>query len=96
MVEVAEIVALQLDLAENSWSVATRSSGEFGLASRRRCSSLPSLVESYQYSFWFLGTLRCYVLFHDTSSRSTDLLDCDLWVLGVLFHFPFPWVQILL
>jgi hypothetical protein len=35
MVVVAEIVVLQLDLAENSRSVAARSSGEVGLALRR-------------------------------------------------------------
>jgi hypothetical protein len=45
---------------------------------RRRYSSLPSIAEFLRYSSWFLGTLRCYVLSHDTGSRSTDLSDCDL------------------
>jgi hypothetical protein len=43
-----------------------------------RCSSLPFLVEFWQYSSWFLGTLRCYVLFRETVNRSMDLLDCGL------------------
>jgi hypothetical protein len=45
---------------------------------RRRCSSLLSLAKFCRYSFWFLGTLRYCALFRDTSSRSTDLLDCGL------------------
>jgi hypothetical protein len=78
MVVVAEIAALQLDLVESSWNVAARSSGKVGSVLRRRCSSLSSLAEFWRYSSWFLGTLRCYALFRDTGSRSTELLECDL------------------
>jgi hypothetical protein len=78
MVVVAEIAALQPDLVESSRNEVARSSGEVGSALRRRCSSLPSLAEFWLYSSWFLDTLRCYVLFRDIGSKSTDLLDCDL------------------
>jgi hypothetical protein len=39
MIVVVEIAALRLDLVENSWVVAARSSGEVDSALRMRCSS---------------------------------------------------------
>jgi hypothetical protein len=61
------------------------------LASRMQCSSVLSLVGFLPCSSLSLGTLRCCVLFHDTGSRSGDLLGCGSGVLGFLFLSPFLW-----
>jgi hypothetical protein len=58
--------------------VAARNSDVVGSALRMRCSSKLSLVEFLRCSSWFLDTLRCYVLFHDTDNRNTGILGCDL------------------
>jgi hypothetical protein len=55
--------------------VVARSSDGIGLALWRRCSSWFSFAEFLLCFSWFLGTLRCYGLFHDIGSRSMDLLD---------------------
>jgi hypothetical protein len=57
--------------------VAARSSGEIDSALRMGCLSKLSLAEFLRCSSWFLGTLQCYVLFHDTDNRSTGLLGYD-------------------
>jgi hypothetical protein len=90
MVVVAEIAALWLDLVENSWTMVARSSGKVDLALKRWYSSLSSLAEFWQYSSWFLDTLRCYDLFRDTGSRSMDILGCGLWVSRCSSPFPAP------
>jgi hypothetical protein len=59
------------------------------LASRMRCSSVPFLVGFVPCSSLSLGTLRCCGLFHDTGSRSVDLLGCGSGGLGFLFLSPF-------
>jgi hypothetical protein len=77
MIVVVENAALRLDLVESSWTVAARNSGEVGSALRMRFSSKLSLAEFLRCSSWFLGTLQCCVLFHDTDNRNTGLLGCD-------------------
>jgi hypothetical protein len=49
--------------------VAARNSGVVGSALRMQCSSKLSLAEFLRCSSWFLGTLQCCVLFHDTDNR---------------------------
>jgi hypothetical protein len=58
------------------------------LASKMQSSSVISLVGFLPCSSLSLGTLRCCVLFHDTDSRSGDLLGCGSGVLGFLFLSP--------
>jgi hypothetical protein len=58
----------------------------------RRCSSWFSLSGFWLCSFLFLGTLRCYGLFHDIGSRSMGLLGHDSEFSGLLFPFLFPWM----
>jgi hypothetical protein len=44
---------------------------------RTRCSSTLFLVGFLSCFSWFLGTLQCCVLSHDTDNRSAGLLGCD-------------------
>jgi hypothetical protein len=77
IVAVVEIATLRLNLVENSRIVAARNSGIVVSALRMQCSSKLSLAEFLRCSSWFLGTLHCYVLFHDTDNRNTGLLGYD-------------------
>lgn len=78
-------------LTADSRTAVARNSAETGLASRMQCSSVLSLVGFLPCSSLSLGTLRCCGLFHDTSSRSGDLLGCGSGVLRFLFLSPFLW-----
>ena len=89
LIAIVEIAELVQSLAANSRTAAARSSAETGLASRMRCSSVPSLVGFVPCSFLSQGTLRCCGLFHDTGNRSGDLLGCGSEGLGFLFLSPF-------
>jgi hypothetical protein len=89
LIAIVEIAELVQSLTADSRTAAARSSAETGLASRMQCSSVLSLVGFVPCSSLSLGTLRCCGLFHDTGSRSGDLLGCGSGGLGFLFLSPF-------